>query len=149
MELRRPRVSVAVEELSFTRASARLHLVQSGVSSAIKALERDLGAVQSRLLRMNLQPELGQSFLKVFPQKALARWVSIRPRDRRRSGPRSCPLAPLSRARSSPRSKRSVVQVHVGKQQQAPQAELYGWFTEGFDTAELKDAKALLAQLNA
>ena len=26
-------------------------------------------------------------------------------------------------------------------------AELYGWFTEGFDTAELKDAKALLDQL--
>jgi len=46
MELRHLEVFVAVaEELSFTRASARLHLVQSGVSSAIKALERDLGAV--------------------------------------------------------------------------------------------------------
>jgi predicted ATPase len=28
-------------------------------------------------------------------------------------------------------------------------AELYGWFTEGFDTRDLKDAKALLDQLNA
>jgi hypothetical protein len=27
-------------------------------------------------------------------------------------------------------------------------AEIYGWFTEGFDTADLKDAKALLAELN-
>jgi DNA-binding transcriptional LysR family regulator len=45
MELRQLEVFVAVaEELSFTRASTRLHLVQSGVSSAIKALERDLGA---------------------------------------------------------------------------------------------------------
>ncbi len=26
-------------------------------------------------------------------------------------------------------------------------AEIYGWFTEGFDTADLKDAKSLLAQL--
>jgi len=26
-------------------------------------------------------------------------------------------------------------------------AEIYGWFTEGFDTADLKDAKALLEQL--
>jgi hypothetical protein len=26
-------------------------------------------------------------------------------------------------------------------------AEIYNWFTEGFDTADLKDAKALLAQL--
>jgi tetratricopeptide (TPR) repeat protein len=27
-------------------------------------------------------------------------------------------------------------------------AEIYGWFTEGFDTADLKDAKALLDELN-
>jgi predicted ATPase len=28
-------------------------------------------------------------------------------------------------------------------------AELYGWFTEGFDTVALKDAKALLDELSA
>ncbi len=27
-------------------------------------------------------------------------------------------------------------------------AEIYGWFTQGFDTADLKDAKALLDELN-
>jgi hypothetical protein len=27
--------------------------------------------------------------------------------------------------------------------------EIYGWLTEGFDTADLKDAKALLDELNA
>jgi predicted ATPase len=27
-------------------------------------------------------------------------------------------------------------------------AAIYGWFTEGFDTADLKDAKALLDKLN-
>jgi hypothetical protein len=27
-------------------------------------------------------------------------------------------------------------------------AELYSWFTEGFDTADLKDAKALLEELS-
>jgi predicted ATPase len=26
-------------------------------------------------------------------------------------------------------------------------APLYGWFTEGFDTADLKEAKALIAKL--
>src|ERR1700727_2308856 len=35
---------VVAEELSFTRASRRLHVVQSGVSSAIASLERELGA---------------------------------------------------------------------------------------------------------
>jgi len=45
VELRHLEYFVAVaEELSFTRASRRLHLVQSGVSSAIQGLERDLGA---------------------------------------------------------------------------------------------------------
>ena len=28
-------------------------------------------------------------------------------------------------------------------------AEIYGWFTEGFDTADLKDGKALLNELSA
>lgn len=27
-------------------------------------------------------------------------------------------------------------------------AEIYNWFTEGFDTLDLKDAKALLAELS-
>jgi predicted ATPase len=27
-------------------------------------------------------------------------------------------------------------------------AEIYNWFTEGFDTADLKDAKVLLDELN-
>jgi hypothetical protein len=33
-----------------------------------------------------------------------------------------------------------------GKRQEDPQllGEIYGWFTEGFDTADLKAAKALL-----
>jgi len=28
-------------------------------------------------------------------------------------------------------------------------AEIYNWFTEGFDTADLKDAKALIDELNS
>ena len=28
-------------------------------------------------------------------------------------------------------------------------AAIYNWFTEGFDTADLKDAKALLEELSA
>ena len=36
-----------------------------------------------------------------------------------------------------------------GKQAEAHEllAPIYGWFTEGFDTADLKDAKALLHEL--
>jgi predicted ATPase len=37
-----------------------------------------------------------------------------------------------------------------GKRREARQllAEIYGWFTEGFDTADLKDAKTLLDDLS-
>ena len=36
-----------------------------------------------------------------------------------------------------------------GKQEEAHQllSEIYGWFTEGFDTTDLKEAKVLLAEL--
>ena len=38
-----------------------------------------------------------------------------------------------------------------GKPQQAHEllAPVYGWFTEGFDTFDLKEAKALLDELHA
>ncbi len=37
-----------------------------------------------------------------------------------------------------------------GKRDEARQmlAEIYGWFTEGFDTPDLKDANVLLAELD-
>jgi hypothetical protein len=39
---------------------------------------------------------------------------------------------------------------HQGKKKKAHQmlAEIYGWFTEGFETTDLKDAKALLEELS-
>ncbi|MBT8224094.1 MAG: LysR family transcriptional regulator [Dactylosporangium sp.] len=44
MDLRQLECVIAVaEELSFTRAARRLHTVQSGVSAAVAALERELG----------------------------------------------------------------------------------------------------------
>ena len=38
-----------------------------------------------------------------------------------------------------------------GKKEEARQmlAEIYGWFTEGFDTADLQEAKALLEELSS
>jgi len=38
---------------------------------------------------------------------------------------------------------------HQGKRAEARQmlAEIYGWFTEGFDTADLQEARALLDEL--
>ena len=41
-----------------------------------------------------------------------------------------------------------LLATHGGRDEaRAMLAETYGWFTEGFDTAVLKDAKALLDEL--
>ena len=42
-----------------------------------------------------------------------------------------------------------LTQAEIGKVQQAREllAPVYGWFTEGFDTRDLAEAKALLAEL--
>ena len=39
---------------------------------------------------------------------------------------------------------------HQGRRDEAGSmlADIYGWFTEGFDTVDLKEARALLEQLN-
>jgi predicted ATPase len=39
---------------------------------------------------------------------------------------------------------------HQGKRTEALEllAEIYGWFTEGFDTADLQEARALLEDLS-
>ncbi len=43
------------------------------------------------------------------------------------------------------------LRIKQGRRDEArdPLGEVYGWFTEGFDTADLKDAKALLDELNS
>jgi predicted ATPase len=44
---------------------------------------------------------------------------------------------------------RLLIKQRKRDQARAMLAEIYGWFTEGFDTADLKDAKALLEELGS
>ena len=43
----------------------------------------------------------------------------------------------------------SLAQPGEPQQAREPLATVYGWFTEGFDTLDLKEAKALLDELAA
>ena len=52
-----------------------------------------------------------------------------------------------SRARSS--SVDRLMRVERDQQARELLASVYGWFTEGFDTRDLKEAKALLEELAA
>ena len=44
----------------------------------------------------------------------------------------------------------SLLWQYQGKKEEARQmlAEIYGWFTEGFDTADLQEARVLLEELS-
>jgi len=44
---------------------------------------------------------------------------------------------------------RPVEQSKIGATRVLQLADIYSWFTEGFDTADLKEAKALLDELNS
>jgi hypothetical protein len=43
-----------------------------------------------------------------------------------------------------------LAKIYQGSGDETPKmlAEIYNWFTEGFDTADLKDGKTLLDELN-
>lgn len=70
MELRQLEHFLAVaEERNFTRAARRLHIVQSGLSASIRALEDDVGApLFSRTTRQVELTVAGGAFLKEVPR---------------------------------------------------------------------------------
>ena len=71
VELRHLEYFVAVaEERSFTRAAARLHMVQSAVSAAIKSLERELGV--ALLDRTSKRVTLADAGAALLPKARIA-----------------------------------------------------------------------------
>jgi DNA-binding transcriptional LysR family regulator len=80
VELRHFEYFVAVaEELSFTRAAARLHVVQSGVSAVIRGLEADLGAPLFE--RSSKRVELTDAGVAFLPRARAALDAAIAARD--------------------------------------------------------------------
>lgn len=79
MELRQLQYFVAVvEEANFTRAAARLHLAQPGVSAQIRQLERELGQpLLDRSGRSVTMTEVGEAVL-TYARAALAAVEEIR-----------------------------------------------------------------------
>ena len=77
-----------------------------------------------------------------------------------RGEPRVCSMVPVSDeadedARRCVRERSELISERIGRDQgKVPQARellapVYGWFTEGFDTRDLKEAKVLLEELHA
>ena len=75
MDLRQLEHFVAVaEEQHFTRAAARLHIVQSGLSASIRTLEDEMGAALfERTTRRVKMTQAGQAFLDEARRGVLAK----------------------------------------------------------------------------
>jgi predicted ATPase len=89
--------------------------------------------------------------MKRFAHASLLSWI-IRCGEAQKHFDRALTVARRQQAKSwELRDAMSLVRLwrSKGKPQQAREllAPVYGWFTEGFDTLDLKDAKALLDEL--
>ncbi len=118
------------------RAEEGLDLVAKGLATAEQTGERMVEAELHRIRGDLMIKDLGKV---AEAERCLRTAIDVA----RRQGARLFELrATVSLAR---------LLKHQGEADQARQmlAEIYGWFTEGFDTADLKDAKALLEELKA
>ncbi len=106
-----------------------------------------------------------EEVLQANPQEVVLRPEMLRVRGelRQKSGHPEAPEADLREAiallqkmgakfwelRATTSLARLLVMQGKRDEARAMLADIYGWFTEGFDTADLKDARALLDELNA
>ena len=116
------------------------------------------GAV--RIVRETGRPIAQVARAQGLHQDTLGRWVNLDLRARDGEGPLSQSerneLNRLRRENAELAMGRDVLKRSAalwGKQGRRGKARdllapIYGWFTEGFDTADLKDAKTLLAELS-
>ena len=116
------------------QAEDGLRLLEVAVAVMVKTGERsdaaELSRIKGALLLQQAVPDVGQA--EACFQQALA--------VARRQQARSLELrAAVSLAR--------LWQQQGRRAEAALLAPVYGWFTEGFDTADLQEAKALLAEL--
>ena len=123
--------------LKFGRTKEAIAALEDGIAAI--AL-RGQGFAESEIYRLRGEAELqlGRSHFA-----SAANWYE-RAIDLARK--RSARMAEL---RATVSLARLLVKQHKRDEARAMLAEIYDWFTEGFDTADLKDAKALLGELNA
>jgi adenylate cyclase len=125
-------------------ALANAYLANGRVSEGIAAVNEGLAFCRSSGVRM-LESEIhrlkGELLLIDGKDEAAAQSFRDAIELARRQGAKSWEL------RATTSLARLLASQERGDEALTMLAEIYGWFTEGFDTADLKDAKALLDQL--
>jgi tetratricopeptide (TPR) repeat protein len=120
-----------------------------GEKSDVRFYEADLYRLKGELTLQKLQASGSEFQVQESPRKSEVRGPE--------SGAEECFLKAIEIARKQQAKSlelRAVMSLsrlwqQQGKRDEARQmlAEIYGWFTEGFDTADLQEAKALLEEL--
>ena len=113
-------------------------IISKGLATAEQASERFF---EAELLRLNVRALVieGGSGMLIDAQKLLEQSLAVAQSQRARSLElrAAADLARLRRDQGRSAEARDLL------------ASIYGWFTEGFDTQDLKDGKALLDELGA
>jgi len=113
-------------------------IISKALATAEQASERFF---EAELLRLNVRALVieGGSGMLIDAQKLLEQSLAVAQSQRARSLElrAAADLARLGRDQGRPAEARDLL------------ASIYGWFTEGFDTQDLKDGKALLDELGA
>jgi tetratricopeptide (TPR) repeat protein len=118
------------------RPEEGLRIVKEGLASVVKTGEELVG---SPLLRVKGELLLVQNSSNIAEAEQCFRGAIEIARRQRAKTEELRATTSLARLLAK-QGKRDVARAMI--------AEIYGWFTEGFDTADLKDAKALLDELS-
>jgi len=122
--------------LKFGRTNEAIAALEDGI--AVIAL-RGEGFAESEIYRLRGEAELqfGRSHFA-----SAANWFERAIDAARKRGAR------IAELRATSNLARLLAKQNKRAKARAALADIYNWFTEGFDTADLKDAKALLDELN-
>ena len=120
-------------------ASGKPEAALASVAAGLKAVEKTGGApLEAELHRLKGEALLASAGTVSEAETAIEQSIAIARRQNAKSwelrGAMS--LARLRRQQGRPQEAAALL------------APIYAWFTEGFDTADLREAKALLDQLN-
>jgi tetratricopeptide (TPR) repeat protein len=125
---------------------ANAYLASGRVSEGIAAVNEGLALCRSSGVRM-LESEIhrlkGELLLNADKDEAAAQSFGDAIELARRQGAKSWEL------RATTSLARLLASQERGDEARSMLAEIYGWFTEGFETADLKDAKVLLDELTS
>jgi len=119
-------------------ASGKPEAALASVTAGLKAVEKTGGApLEAELHRVKGEALLAGAGTLSEAETAIEQAIAVASRQNAKSWELRCAMSLARLRRQQGRPQEAAARL----------APIYAWFTEGFDTADLKEAKALLNQL--